>query len=221
MSTTLSIAISVEVVSDPVCPWCYIGSRRLASAIEQCPDLNFEVRWLPFQLNPNMPRDGADRQAYYDQKFGEAGAKNLFADIRDAGLAEGMAFDYQPGARAPNTLMAHSLLYLTLDAGLITQTKVVEKLFYAHHVECVDIGDLDVLVDIAGEIEMDEGVVRETLASGSIEPKVKDLIQASVARGVSGVPFFVINDDYGISGAQPAESFVAAFRQLETNAQQN
>jgi predicted DsbA family dithiol-disulfide isomerase len=221
MSNTLSIALSIEVVSDPVCPWCYIGERRLASAIEQCPDLDFEVSWLPFQLNPNMPQDGMDRQAYYKQKYGEDSVEKLFADIRDAGLAEGIAFDYKPDARAPNTLLAHSLLYLARDAGLLVQTKLAEKLFYAHHVECTDIGDLDVLVPIAGEVQMDEGVVREALLSGSVESDVKELIQAAVARGISGVPFFVINADYGISGAQPAENLVAAFRQLEANAQKN
>jgi len=206
--------ISIEVVSDHVCPWCYVGKRRLEAAIAQRPELDFNVIWQPFQLSPDMPREGRDRLENYHQIFGEERAHQIMDSMKDTGIDEGIAFTNKPGARSPNTLAAHALMLLAHDDEAINQNELAEKLFYAHHVECEDIGDLDVLVRIAGELGMNADAVKDKLEAGEAETGVMALIQESVARGVSGVPFFIINGQYGISGAQPADSFIAAFDQI-------
>ncbi|MDH3977518.1 MAG: DsbA family oxidoreductase [Gammaproteobacteria bacterium] len=210
----MSKSLSIEVVSDPVCPFCYIGKRRLQAAIEQCPHIEIKVTWRPFQLNPDMPREGMDRDAYYRQKFGDMGVDELFSSVRGSSQELGIVFEHKPGSKSPNTLRAHVLLDLAGQISPETQDEIAEALFHAHHVACDDIGDIDVLVRLAGQAGMDESTVREALSSESFEPAVKEAIQMSVARGVTGVPFFVINDSYGVSGAQPPESLLAVFEQV-------
>jgi predicted DsbA family dithiol-disulfide isomerase len=209
-------AISIEVVSDHVCPWCYVGKKRLEAAIAQRPELDIQVSWQPFQLSPDMPREGHDRLEHYQQIFGEERARQIMDSMKDTGVDEGIAFAYKEGARSPNTLSAHALMLLARDDDSIDQNEIAEQLFYAHHVSCEDIGDIDVLVRIAGELGMDSDAVRDKLTAVETESDVQELIQDSVARGVSGVPFFIINGRFGLSGAQPVDSFVAAFDQVAT-----
>jgi predicted DsbA family dithiol-disulfide isomerase len=206
--------ISVEVVSDHVCPWCYVGKKRLETAIAQRPELDIEVVWQPFQLSPDMPREGHDRLEHYQQIFGEERAAQIMESMKDTGVDEGIAFAYKEGARSPNTLSAHALMLLARADASADQNEAIEKLFHAHHVACEDIGDIDVLVRIAGELGMDVDAVRGKLISPETESGVKELIQESVERGVTGVPFFIINGRYGLSGAQPIESFIEAFDQV-------
>jgi predicted DsbA family dithiol-disulfide isomerase len=206
--------ISVEVVSDHVCPWCYVGKKRLETAIAQRPELDIEVVWQPFQLSPDMPREGHDRLEHYQQIFGEERAAQIMESMKDTGVDEGIAFAYKEGARSPNTLSAHALMLLARADASADQNEAIEKLFHAHHVACEDIGDIDVLVRIAGELGMDVDAIRGKLISPETESGVKELIQESVERGVTGVPFFIINGHYGLSGAQPIESFTAAFDQV-------
>jgi predicted DsbA family dithiol-disulfide isomerase len=210
--------ISIEVVSDHVCPWCYVGKRRLDKAVEQAlakhPDLNIHVSWQPFQLSPDMPREGRDRVEYYTQLFGEERAGQIMESMKDTGAADGIAFDTKPGARSPNTLSAHVLMLWAGEKDNVDTNQLAEKLFHAHHVDCEDIGDPEVLARIASEVGMDAGEVSTKLATGEDEDRVNALIQHSVARGVSGVPFFIVNDRYGISGAQPVEELAAAIDQI-------
>jgi len=207
--------ISVEVVSDHVCPWCYVGKKRLEAAIAQRPELTVQVNWQPFQLSPDMPREGHDRLEHYQQIFGEERATQIMQSMKDTGVDEGIAFDYKDGARSPNTLSAHVLMLLAGKDDSVSQNELAEKLFHAHHVVCEDIGDIDVLMRIADELGMDADAVREKLSSPEAESDVKDLIKKSVERGVTGVPFFIINDRYGLSGAQPIDSFLATFDQIK------
>ena len=206
--------ISVEVVSDHVCPWCYVGKKRLETAIAQRPGVDIEVAWQPFQLSPDMPREGHDRLEHYQQIFGEERAVQIMESMKETGVDEGIAFAYKEGARSPNTLSAHALMLIARADASADQNEAVEKLFHAHHVACEDIGDIDVLVRIAGELGMDVDAVRGKLISPETESGVKELIQESVERGVTGVPFFIINGRYGLSGAQPIESFIEAFDQV-------
>jgi predicted DsbA family dithiol-disulfide isomerase len=206
--------VSIEIVSDMVCPWCYVGKRRLEKALAERPDLDVQVTWQPFQLSPDMPREGKDRVEYYQQLFGEERAGQIMSSMKDTGVEEGIAFDTKPGARSPNTLAAHALMLMAQTEAGVDQNDVVERLFDAHHVACKDIGDLDVLVGIAADLGLDADKVREQLSSGQFEPGVQGLIQESVERGVSGVPFFIINNRFGLSGAQPAESLIAAIDQI-------
>ena len=164
--------------------------------------------------SPDMPREGRDRQAHYEQIFGEERAAQIMASMRDSGTEEGIEFGNKPGARSPKTLLAHALMLYAKDADGVDQTVLAEKLFHAHHVDCDDIGDLEVLLKIATDSGMDSALVRTALESETLEHEVTELISQSVERGVSGVPFFIINSQYGISGAQPADSLIAAFDQI-------
>jgi predicted DsbA family dithiol-disulfide isomerase len=209
-----NILLQIEVVSDYVCPWCYVGKRRLESAIAQRPDLDIEVSWRPFQLSPDMPRAGRKRLEHYQQIFGAERAQTIMDSMQDTGRDEGIAFGSSPDAMSPNTLSGHVLLLWAREHGNIDTNALAEKLFYAHHVACENIGDHAVLARIAGEAGMDATQVRRDLAAGKDEDRAQQLMQESVARGVSGVPFFIINGRYGVSGAQPTDAFLAAFEQI-------
>jgi len=206
--------ITIDVVSDPVCPWCFVGKRRLERAIEQLPEFEFSVAWRPFQLNPDMPREGRNRQEYYREKFGEERANMMLSGLSDTGADEGITFGRDPEAMAPNTLSAHVLIHWASRDDNIDVTALTEKIFSAHHEACEDIGDHEVLVRIAGEVGMDTETVRAQLAAGTDEEAVQAAIGQAAQMGVSGVPFFVVNGKYGISGAQPPESLVSAFNQI-------
>lgn len=206
--------INIEMVSDFACPWCFMGKRRLKKAIEQRPDLDTALIWRPFQLNPDMPRGGHNRRDYYRNKFGDQGAQNLRETLKNAGAEGGIVFCNEAEAMAPNTLSAHVLMFWATEDENIDTNALAEKLFNAHHVACENIGDHDVLVRIAGEAGMDRASVRSKLAAGDDEDKVKEQIHQSAARAISSVPFFIINDQYGISGAQPAETLASAFDQI-------
>lgn len=155
--------IHIEVESDFACPWCLIGHRRLINTIEQRSDLDFALFWRPFQLNPDMPRHGINRRDYYRRKFGEEGANRLRETLNVAGGQDGILFCDKPKAMAPSTLFAHVLMYWATEDENIDADAVAEKLFLSHHVECENIGDLDVLVAIADEVGMDPSSVRSML----------------------------------------------------------
>ena len=210
--------INIEVVSDHVCPWCYVGKRRLEAAIAQRPELDVSVSWRPFQLSPDMPREGRRRLDHYREIFGAERAAKIMGSMKDTGADEGIAFGSDPAAMSPNTLSAHVLMLWAHEDENIDSNELAEKLFHAHHVACENIGDHAVLARIAGEVGMDSAVVAKRLAAGEDEDRVKQMIEESASRGVSGVPFFIINGRYGLSGAQPADSFVAALDQIAAEA---
>lgn len=207
--------IHIEVVSDIVCPWCYVGKRRLEAALAQRPDLRVTVTWQPFQLSPDMPREGRNRREYYREKFGAERAEMMLSGMKQTGAEEGIAFGNDPDAVSPNTLSAHVLMHwATLDDG-IDANALAEKLFHAHHVACENIGAHAVLTRIAGEVGMDTAMVAERLAAREDEDIVRERIAQAAARGISGVPFFILNGRYGISGAQPADVLAGAFDQID------
>jgi len=207
-------ALHVEIVSDHVCPWCYVGKKRLESAIAQRPDLDFDVSWQPFQLSPDMPREGRKRLDHYREIFGEERAQMIMGSMKDTGVEEGIEFGSDPDAISPNTLSAHVLMLWASEDEGVDANALAEKLFHAHHVDCEDIGNHDVLARIAAEVGMDSSAVLARLAAGEDESRVTDLIQQSVARGVSGVPFFIVNGRFALSGAQPADTLAAAFDEI-------
>jgi predicted DsbA family dithiol-disulfide isomerase len=206
--------IKIEIVSDHVCPWCYVGKRRLEAALAQRPELDVEVAWQPYQLSPDMPREGCKKLDHYREIFGEERAEIIMGSMKDTGIEEGIAFGNNPDAISPNTLSAHVLMLWARDDEHVDANELAEKLFYAHHVACENIGDHAVLMRIASEVGMDDPGLAEKLQSGKDEDKVAQLVQESAARGVSGVPFFIINGRYGLSGAQPADSLIAALDQI-------
>jgi len=210
----MSKTINIDIVSDFACPWCLIGKRRLERVIEQRPDLEIAVNWQPFQLNPEMPREGRNRRGYYRDKFGDEKLRDLRQYLSNAGAKEGVVFCDEPDAMAPNTLSAHVLMFWAAGNEAIDSNALAEKLFYAHHVACENIGDHNVLARIAGEVGMDRPSVMSKLLAGEDEDIVKEQIRQSADRGVSAVPFFILNGQYGISGAQSTETLISAFDQI-------
>ena len=204
----------IDVISDVVCPWCFIGKRRLERALATRPDLEVETLWRPFQLNPDMPREGMERQSYLVAKFGSAeDAERIYATIAKAGAEENIAFDFESIRRTPNTIKAHRLIRFAGENG--RQDEVVELLFRRYFEDGMDIGDDDGLVDIAAGAGLDADSVRAHLATDRDLEAVR--IEDLQARrlGVTGVPCFVIDRRYAISGAQTPEVFLRAFETAE------
>jgi len=211
------MALQIDVISDVVCPWCYIGKRKLARALELYRERNPQaespqVTWHPFQLNPDMPEAGVDRGEYLQRKFGGR-SKEIYARVGAAGAQVGIPFAFDKVTRQPNTLAAHSLIALAADAGL--QDRVVEAFFNAYFIDGADLTSKDMLAAIACGAGLAKGEVEACLASG--EAREHMLAEDGQARriGVEGVPFFVINRRYAVSGAQDPEVLLEAMLKSE------
>lgn len=203
----------IDVVSDVMCPWCYIGKRRLARAIVMCgPEFEAEIRWRPFQLDATIPPEGMDRQEYLDRKFGRERAAENYKRIQEVGAMEGIPFAFDHIARSPNTLDAHRLIRWAATGD--QQDAVVERLFALYFTEGADIGDHDVLIGVSREADMDVDLVAEMIASETDRDKVQEEIELAQQLGVEGVPTFVIASRYMLVGAQPAENLAEALAQI-------
>jgi predicted DsbA family dithiol-disulfide isomerase len=214
------MALRIDIFSDFICPWCYIGKQRLSRALVQLgAESQADVHWLSFQLNPAMPREGMDRKAYRTAKFGSwAHSQALDAQVADAGIAEGIRFDFDRMTRTPNTLMAHRLAAVGRQQSV--EGFIVERLFQAYFEEGRDIGSIDVLVAIAVESGIDGEQAQQYLESDETVHAVEREEARARKLGITGVPFFVINDAYAVSGAQPAEVLAASFRKALDKAPQ-
>jgi predicted DsbA family dithiol-disulfide isomerase len=193
--------VKIEVASDVVCPWCYIGKKRLEKALALIPDLKPEVRWLPFQLNPGLPADGVPRAEYRKAKFGSLErSKQMDARVIAEGKAEGIDFAFERMERQPNTSQAHRLIAL---AG--NQDAVVNALFRAHFEQARNIGDPQVLAEIAAQCGV-EGWPEKAQDVSALEEEVRGM-------GISAVPTFIFERRSGVSGAYPAETLAAAIKE--------
>jgi predicted DsbA family dithiol-disulfide isomerase len=200
----------IEVVSDVVCPWCFIGKRRLEKALALMGREDAQIRWKAFQLNPNAPKDGMDRQAYRAAKFGSAAyAKQLEARVAAAGAEEGIDFRFDQIERVPNTFDAHRLIWLAGKDGV--QNAVAESLFRAYFIDAEDIGRPEVLKRIAEENGLNSSRVDELLNSHSGTSEVKAEELEARTHGVDGVPTFFINGVPVTSGAQRPELLASVF----------
>ena len=196
--------VRLDIMSDPICPWCYIGKTHLDKALAEIPDHPFEIEWHPFQLNPEMPAEGMDRRAYLEGKFGgKEGAVRAYAPVAQHADSAGLSIDFEAMKRTPNTLDAHRLIHWAGIEG--KQTAAVSKLFEAYFVEGRDIGDHEVLADIADMIEMDASVVRRLLASDADAQMIRDRDAHSRGMGVTSVPTFIVAQQHAVPGAQPPE----------------
>lgn len=194
-------AITIDVVSDVMCPWCYIGKRRLEKARAVHPDIPVDVVWRPFQLDPTIPDNGMDRRVYLERKFGSpANVERVYAPVVAAGGAEGISFAFDGIRRAPNTLDAHRLIGWAKTAGL--QDEMVERLFRLYFVEGGDLCDKVALADAAAAIGMERPVVERLLASDADVAEVQREIDAARRIGITGVPTFIIDSRYAVVGAQ-------------------
>lgn len=203
--------LTVDVISDVICPWCYIGKRRLEKAIAALAE-PVKVHWLPFQLNPTMPKEGISRREYRTKKFGSwQRSQALDAQVAAAGEAEGIHFAFDRIDRTPNTLDAHRLIWLAEQDRC--QDAVVEALFRAYFTEGRDISDLQTLLDVVAEAGLDRGKAEGVLTSGDGQEAIREADELARRVRVEGVPFFVINGRITLSGAQAPDSFLEAFRQ--------
>jgi predicted DsbA family dithiol-disulfide isomerase len=218
-------AVVVDVVSDVVCPWCYIGKRRLEAAIarlhETDPDLPFEIRWHPFQLNPDLPAEGVDRKAYLEAKFGgPERAKQVYERVIAAGRSVGIEFDFDAIERQPNTLLAHRLVAWGQSRNEGNADALVEGLFRANFLEGRYVGSVDELVGIATAAGYDPTDAREFLLSGALQEVVAESDQRARELGIGGVPFFIFDGKTAVSGAQEPQAIVDAIRQARAGAAQ-
>ena len=205
--------LRVDVVSDVMCPWCLIGKRRLEEALERT-DVAVEVRWRPFQLDPTLPPEGRDRREYLERKFGgPERAAAIYARIEEAGRDEGIDFAFDRIAVSPNTLDAHRTIRWAASAGEGVQERLVERLFTLFFLEGGHIGDRDTLADAAAEAGMDRLIVRDLLDTDRDVEVVRAEIAQAQAMGVTGVPCFVIDNRYAVTGAESAAHLAAAFEQ--------
>jgi predicted DsbA family dithiol-disulfide isomerase len=196
--------IKLNIISDPVCPWCYIGKTLLDRALEAHPDHPFDIEWHPFQLNPDMPAEGMDRREYLETKFGgKDGALRAYAPIVERAEAAGLNIDFAGIKNTPSTVNAHRLIHWAGLEG--RQTAAVSDLFRAYFVEGRDIGDLEVLIEIAQTIEMDPEMVRRLLNSDADMSDIQARDANARERGVTGVPTFIIANQHVVAGAQPTE----------------
>jgi predicted DsbA family dithiol-disulfide isomerase len=218
--TLTAMNVAIDIVSDFVCPWCFIGKARLTSAIalvhEKHPQTRFQFSWLPYFLNPDTPPSGEPYRAYLEAKFGGARAvAKLHAQLSEAGRDAGIDFDFERIAKRPNTLLAHRLIYRAQSLGHRPAEieALVDRLFSAHFQRGEDIGDIATLAAIAGECGDAKADVAAYLESGADIKKIKSLVAKVGGLGVDGVPFFIIQRRLTVSGAQTGVILAAAILQ--------
>ena len=208
-------SITVDVVSDVVCPWCFIGQKRLDKAIAAASDIDVNVRWRPFQLDPTIPPEGKDRREYMLAKFGsEERIREIHARIEPLGEAEGIRFAFGAIKVAPNTLDAHRVIRWAGAAGDAVQNRLVRRLFQLNFEEGANIGDHGVLVKAAREAGMDASVVETLLPTDADVEAVRTEIATASRMGIAGVPCFLLEGKYAVMGAQDAETLADAIRQV-------
>lgn len=205
--------IKLDIMSDPICPWCYIGKAHLDRALEAHPDHPFEIEWHPFQLNPEMPAEGMDRRAYLEGKFGgKEAAVRAYAPVVEHAEKAGLKINFEDMQRTPNTLNAHRLIHWAGIEG--RQTAAVSALFKAYFVDARDIGSLDVLADIADSIEMDASVVMRLLNTDADMQEIRDRDAHSREMGINSVPTFIVGGRHAVPGAQPPELWAQVIAEI-------
>ena len=208
--------IELDIFSDTICPWCYIGKKRLDKSINKRSHVKFKQTWRPFQLNPNIPPDGMDRQEYLVSKFGSVdAAKTIYDNIYEEGLKEGIDFNFDLIEITPNSFNSHRLLALAYEKGL--QEKVLDDLFESYFLKAEDIGDPNILLKIAVNNSIDENELKNYLSNQeNIEPLANEELQAR-KMGINSVPTFIVNKQIVINGAQTSENFELIFQKISNN----
>lgn len=207
------MTVKLDILSDPICPWCYIGKAHLDKALAQIPNHPFVIEWHPFQLNPDMPAKGMDRREYLETKFGgQDGAVKAYAPVVEHAQHTGLTINFEAMKRTPNTLDAHRLIHW---AGIENkQTLAVDALFQAYFVDARDIGDSEVLGDIADSIGMDAAVVQKLLSTDNDTDDIKARDAHSREMGVSSVPTFIVDNKHAVPGAQPPELWLKVIAEI-------
>ena len=206
--------IKLDIMSDPICPWCYIGKTHLEKALVEHPCHPFKVEWHPFQLNPDMPAEGIDRHVYLERKFGgKEAAVKIYSQIAETAQALGLPIDFAAMKRTPNTIDAHRLIHW---AGLEEkQNAVVDALFQAYFCMGIDIGNQESLCDIAEVIGFERDVIARLLASDADCAMIHERDTHSRKMGVTAVPTFIIANQYAVPGAQLPEVWSSIISELQ------
>jgi predicted DsbA family dithiol-disulfide isomerase len=205
--------LTVDVISDVICPWCYIGKRRLEKAIAALEGQNdVRVHWLPFQLNPGMPKEGISRKEYRTKKFGSwERSQELDANLVALGRTEGINFAFDRIERTPNTVDAHRLIWIADEQGV--QDAVVEAIFRAYFTEGRDIGNRQTLIDVVAEAGLDRHRADAMMNSEEGMEAIKEANELARRYRVDGVPYFIVNNEITLGGAQQPDKFLEAFGQ--------
>lgn len=201
------MTMQLDIVSDTICPWCYIGKKRLEKAMEMRPDLDLDIRWRPFQLDPTIPSEGVERKTYLQRKFGSSSrASKIYQSLKEAGAEDNIDFAFDKIAKTPNTINSHRLIRWSGSAGC--QDKVVELLFQRYFEQGEDIGDNAVLVSVAEEAGMDSAIVSNLLESDADIDLVRQEDQLARGMEIAGVPCFVFDQKMMMPGAQDPEVII-------------
>ncbi|MDA5194060.1 DsbA family oxidoreductase [Govanella unica] len=206
--------MQIDIFSDTVCPWCYVGKRRFEAALAERPDLKPSIVWHPFELNPDMADEGMDRDEFFTQRFGSTEKiEAAHVTLRSLGEGLGIPFDFEKCTRMPNTARSHALIFWAQQQGLANAA--VEALFKAYFVEGRDTGDHEVLADVAASIGLDRELVAARLESDYDLEAIRAVSRRARDLGLSGVPCFIINRKHAIVGAQEPEIFLDLFVRAE------
>ncbi len=206
--------VKLDIISDPICPWCYIGKTHLFKALAEVPDHPFTIEWHPFQLNPDMPAAGMDRREYLETKFGgKESAVRAYAPVVDAAEKAGLTINFEGITRTPNTLDAHRVIHWAGIEG--KQTAMVHALFKAYFEDGRDIADHETLADIADSVEMDAALVRKLLATDEDAKDIRDRDAHSRKMGVNSVPTFVVANQHAVPGAQGPDLWVQVINDIK------
>jgi predicted DsbA family dithiol-disulfide isomerase len=210
--------MQIDIVSDTVCPWCFVGKRKLELALAQRPDIPFDIRWRAYRLDPDVPRGGVDRRAYMKAKFGDNPRVSAMSDaIKAAGESVHIAFAFDRIEKRPDTIDSHRLIHWAASGG--QQNDVVERLFKAYFEEGRDIGDPAVLIEAASETGMDATLVAELLAKDADRELIEQEDALAHRMGISGVPTFIFANKYLISGAHDADKLVRVIDKTQSEMQ--
>ncbi|MBN9889017.1 DsbA family oxidoreductase [Salipiger abyssi] len=206
--------VTLDIFSDPICPWCYIGKAYLDRALQDAPDHPFTLRWRTFMLNPQMPAEGMERRAYLEGKFGgKEGAVEAYMPVAEHAAQAGVEINLDAIERTPSTLDAQRLIHWAGIEGV--QTPVVSALFRAYFVEGRDIGSREVLGDIADSCGLDASLILRLLASDADRKEVVEMDAAARGMGVTSVPTFVVAGQHAVPGAQPSDLWARVIAELK------
>lgn len=212
---SVNTSINIDVISDVVCPWCYVGQRNLQRALTTLGSGAVLVRWRPYQLDPTLPSEGQDRQSYMLQKFGSAERIRTMHDrLREIGAEAGIAFDFNAIKVTPNTLDAHRVIRWASSTAEGVQDRLVRRLFRLYFEEGANIGDHAVLIEAARESGMDASLVATLLPTMADKAEVQTEIATAQRMGVTGVPCFLLEGRYALMGAQPPDALTDAITKV-------
>jgi len=205
--------LKIDIVSDIVCPWCVIGFRNLKKAMEELKsELDFEISWKPYELHPEIPQEGYDKNLYMQQKFSSSGSKSRYDEIARIGKSLNFNFNFSKAERIPNTFMAHRLLWKSEEYKL--QTELSEALFSAYFTDGLDIGSKEILAQISESVGMNKDETLKFLDSKEGGQETADLEMNFIEKSIGAVPTYFINDKYIIQGGQEPETFVSFLKKI-------